>query len=118
MGRMIIRDDVIWAKHIDDPEIVRRILALPSDAPMTLLVDHNPVRFRKMRDGADGRPTDGLRPDDEFRDHWQSLQQRRGEEVSIELAGGPSGDDPYLKSTAPLLTEWNSPEDAKAYDGL
>jgi hypothetical protein len=30
MGRMIIRDDVIWAKHIDDPEIVRRILALPS----------------------------------------------------------------------------------------
>jgi hypothetical protein len=62
MGRMIIRDDAVWAKHIDDPEIVRRILALPPGAPMTLLVDRNPVRFRKMRDGADGRPTDGLRP--------------------------------------------------------
>ena len=114
MGRMIIRDDVIWAKHIDDPEIVRRILALPPGAPMTLLVDRNPVRFRK----ADGRPTDGLRPDDEFRDHWRSLQQRRGEEVSIELEGTPSADDPYLKSTTALLTEWSSPEDAKAYDGL
>jgi hypothetical protein len=118
MGRMIIRDDAVWAKHIDDPEIVRRILALPPGAPMTLLVDRNPVRFRKMRDGADGRPTEGLRPDDDFRDHWQTLQQRRGEEVTVELERPSPAEDPYLTSTAALLTEWNSPEDAKAYDGL
>jgi hypothetical protein len=115
---MIIRDDAIWAKHIDDPEIVRRILALPPSAPITLLVDRNPIRFRKMRDGADGRPTPGLRPDDEFRECWKALQHRRGEVVSVELEGRPPAGDPYLAATSALLTEWNSPEDAEAYDGL
>jgi hypothetical protein len=119
MGRMVVRDNALWAKHIEnDSELVRRILALPSDAPITLLVDRIPVRFRKMRDGTDGRPTPGLRPEPAFKPFWDAMQERRGEVVEVSLDGGAAVDDPYLSSLEPLLGEWTSPEDAKAYDGL
>jgi hypothetical protein len=62
---MTIRDNALWARHIEgDPRVAERILSLPQNAAITLLVDATPVRFRKMRDGADGRPTPGLRPAD------------------------------------------------------
>jgi hypothetical protein len=119
MGRMVIRDNAVWAKHIhDDDELVRRILALPQNAPITLRIDRTPVRFRKMRDGADGRPTPGLRPEPAFKSFWDEMQQRRGDVVEVSLDGRATAVDPYLASLEPLLDEWSSPEDAKAYDGL
>lgn len=119
MGRMIVRDNALWARHIeDDPEVVRRILALPSNAPITLVIDGTPVRFRKMRDGADGRPTPGLRPEPDFKPFWDAMQAMRGKAVSVALAGEAPVTDPYLASLDPLLQEWTSPEDAEAYDGL
>ena len=79
MGRMVVRDNAVWVKHIEgDQELVRRILALPSNASITLLVNRTPVRFRKMRDGADGRPTPGLRPDPDFKPFWNAMQQQFG----------------------------------------
>lgn len=119
MARMVIRDNAVWARHIEgDSEIVRRILALPENAPLTLLIENRPVRFRKMRDGADGRPTPGLRPDASFKPFWDAMQERRGEEVTVALPGDVPTIDPYLASMEPLLSEWTSPEDAEAYDGL
>jgi hypothetical protein len=119
MGYMVIRDNAIWAKHVEgDPELVRRILALPANAPITLVIDDTPVRFRKMRDGADGRRTRGLRPDESSKAFGDALQERRGETVSISLEQKLRTVDPYLSSLEPLLSEWNSPEDAEAYDGL
>jgi hypothetical protein len=119
MGRMVVRDNAVWAKHIEgDQELVRRILALPSNAPITLLVNRTPVRFRKMRDGADGRPTPGLRPDPDFKPFWDAMQQHRGEVVEVSLENAAPPGDPYLSSLQPLLAEWTSPEDAEAYDGL
>jgi hypothetical protein len=119
LAYMIIRDNAIWAKHIEgDPEIVRRILALPPNAPITLIVDDKPVRFRKMRVGSDGRPTPGLRPDASFKKFWDAMQNRRGETVSVRLEGQTPLSDPYLSAIETLLSEWNSPEDAEAYDGL
>jgi hypothetical protein len=119
MAHLTIRDNAVWAKHIEgDPEIVRRILALPQNAPITLVIDERPVRFRKMRDGADGRPTPGIRPDPSFKSFWDAMQERRGETVSVRLEGGPPLVDPYLASVQTLLSEWTSPEDAEAYDGL
>jgi hypothetical protein len=116
---MIIRDNAVWAKHIEgDPELVRRILALPANAPINLVVEDTPVRFRKMRDGADGRPTPGLRADETSRGFWDAIQERRGETVSIGLSHGPRTVDPYLTALEPLLSEWDSPEDVEAYDGL
>jgi hypothetical protein len=119
MGFMVIRDNAIWTKHIeDDPELIRRIVTLPAGAPITLLIEDTPVRFRKMRDGTDGRPTHGLRPDDNFKAFWAAMQVRRGETVSIGMNQEVRTIDPYLASLEPLLSEWNSPEDAEAYDGL
>jgi hypothetical protein len=119
MGYMVIRDNAVWAKHIQgDPELVRRILSLPASAPITLVIDETPVRFRKMRDGADGRPTPGLRPDASCKAFWDAMQERRGETVTIGLDRQVRTVDPYLSSLEPLLSEWNSPEDAEAYDGL
>lgn len=119
MGRMEIRDHAIWVKHIQgDPAIAERILRLLQNAPITLQVDGKPVLFRKMRNGNDGRPTQGIRPDESFKDYWNALyQQRRGQIVNVALNdAAPS--DPYLASISVLLSDWDSPEDNEAYNGL
>lgn len=115
---MTIRDDAIWARHIEgDPGLVARILALPENAAILLLIEGTPVRFVKMRDGVDGCPTPGLRPGDEAaRSFLRALQARRGEQVHVSPADLPEG--AYLASLSALLSEWESPEDAAAYDRL
>lgn len=119
MGRMQVRDNAVWVKHIEGaPEIVRTILALKADTPITLRVDGQPVRFLKMRDGKDGRATQGLRPDKAFKPFWDAMQARRGETVEVRLDRDGLPTDPYLASISTLLSEWDSAEDAEAYDGL
>jgi hypothetical protein len=120
MAYMTIRDNALWAKHIEgDSRVVDRILGLPENAPITLLIEATPVRFCKMRDGADGRPTPGLRPADaDAKRFWDEMQARRGDRIRVDLEGRAAGDDPYLASLTALLSEWDSPEDAEAYDGL
>jgi hypothetical protein len=115
---MTIRDNALWSKHVeDDPRLVSRIHGLPQNAPIVLLIDGVPVRFAKMRDGADGRPTPGLRPADaEAKRFWDALQHRRGEAIHVTLPDQPN--DLHLASIAALLSEWDSPEDAAAYDRL
>lgn len=117
MAYMTVRDNAVWAKHIEgDPRLVERILALPENAPVTLLIDAKPVGFLKMRDGADGRSTPGLRPDPAFKPFWNAMQDRRGEVVSVELDQIEAPADLHLAST--FFPEWNSVEDAEAYDRL
>jgi hypothetical protein len=116
MATMIIRDDALWAGQIEgDSDLARRIRTLPADDAIVLRVEGRTIRFRKMRDGEDGRPADGLKPDPDFREIWRSLQARRGTAVTVEPETGP---DPYLLGLTATLTEWNSPEDAAAYDDL
>ena len=119
MGHMIISDHSIWLKHIEgDTKIASRVTNLPPNAPITLQIDGKPVLFRKMRNGVDGRPTHGIRPDDAFKDYWNRLyQERRGQRVEIALDEIPAA-DPYLASISSLLSEWDSPEDNEAYNGL
>jgi hypothetical protein len=117
MSYITVRDDAIWTRHVEDPEVRERIRALPEHAPLVLLVEGMPVRFVKMRDGKDGRPTDGLRPADaEAHRFWRAMQARRGERVRIALA--ETTDNALLASLDALLSEWESEEDAAAYDGL
>jgi hypothetical protein len=118
MSFMRIRDNALWAKHVEgDARLAARITELPQNAVIVLLIDGVPVRFAKMRDGRDGRPTPGLRPADaEAKRFWDALQQRRGEPVRVTLP--ESEDDPHLASVSALLSEWASPEDAAAYDRL
>lgn len=87
---------------------------------MRLVVDGQPVLFRKMADGKDGRPTPGLKadPDDgESRAVWTGLQARRGETVPVEI-DEQSCVDPYIAYLDELFWEWNTPEDAAAFDDL
>lgn len=117
MATMIICDDVLRARHIEgDPDLARSIRSLPADDIIVLRIEGTPLRFRKMRDGSDGRPTDGVRPERESSEFWRRLQARRGAMVTVEPEIGRI--DPYLLSLTATLTEWNSPEDAAAYDGL
>lgn len=119
MAQMTVSDHTIWLKHVrQDQDIVSRLEALEQNAPIALRVDGKPVLFRKMRDGVDGRPTQGIRPDEAFKDYWNALyRDRRGETVEIELDNTPQG-DPYLVAISGLLSEWASNEDAEAYDDL
>ncbi|MDR7037595.1 MULTISPECIES: hypothetical protein [Methylobacterium] len=117
MATMIIRDDVLWARHIEgDPELARTIRTLPADDAIVLRIEGRPVRFRKMRDGRDGRPTEGVRPEPADAAFWRTLVARRGAMVTVEPEAGSV--DPYLLSLSATLSEWNSPEDAAAYDEL
>lgn len=116
MATMIIRDDVVWARHIEgDPALAKRIRSLAAGEPIVLRIEGRSLRFRKMRDGEDGRPTEGVRPEPDASPFWRDLQQRRGAVITIEEGGSV---DPYLLSLCATLTEWNSPDDAAAYDGL
>ena len=119
MGHMIISDNSVWIKHIEqDPIIIERVIGLKPNAAIRLRIDGAPVLFRKMKDGVDGRPTHGIKPDELFKDYWNSLfKTRKGEKVSIELDDTPPT-DPYLAAVSALMTEWNSPEDEEAYRDL
>ncbi|MCJ2094151.1 hypothetical protein MKK67_16865 [Methylobacterium sp. J-072] len=114
---MILRDEVLRARHIEgDPELARAIRALSPDEPIILRIEGRPMRFRKVLDRATGQPTDAVRPDEPDAATWRQLQTRRGAMITVEPEAPRS--DPYLLSLSATLTEWNSPEDAAAYDGL
>jgi len=119
MASVKINDHAVWVRHVKGGDhITQRIGSLSENAPITLQVDGRPVLFRKMRNGSDGRPTAGIRPDDSFKDYWTRLyNERRGEELPIELDDAPYS-DPYLSAVSALLTEWDSPEDNAAYNDL
>jgi hypothetical protein len=95
MASTTVSDFVIWAKHIhDDPELVQRVLSMWAGETIHLEVDGVRGVWRKMDDGADGRPTSGIRPVGAAQEVWRYLyRRRRGEVVTIlplETSGGVS----------------------------
>jgi len=93
MASTTVSDYVIWAKHIhDDPELVSRVLAMWAGETIQLEVDGVRGTWRKMDDGADGRPTPGLRPVGSAQEVWRYLyKRRRGEVVSLKVVESASG---------------------------
>ena len=93
MATTTVSDHVIWAKHIhDDPDLVERVLSLWAGQTLQLEVDGVRGTWRKMDDGADGRPTPGIRPIGAAREVWRYLyKRRRGEVVSLKLVESPRG---------------------------
>jgi hypothetical protein len=85
MATTTVSDHVIWAKHIhDDPALVEQVLGLWTGQTIELEVDGVRGTWRKMDDGADGRPTPGIRPVGSAREAWRGLfKHRRGEVVSL-----------------------------------
>ncbi|MCC6918344.1 MAG: hypothetical protein IT548_04030 [Alphaproteobacteria bacterium] len=103
MAMAIVRDNVIWLKHLrDDPVLVDHLSALRGGELVTLIVNGIPGKWGKMGDGKDGRPTAGVRPLGAAKDYWNTLfSERRGEDVSIQLGkpsehvGGEGGSSPH-----------------------
>jgi len=90
MANAVVRDHVVWLKHIHDDAVLSRHLgALTAGAVVALKVDGVAGKWVKMDNGKDGRPTPGLRPLGAVKDYWNALfNEKRGELVTIELAGG------------------------------
>ena len=88
MAHTAVKDAVIWAKHIHGADGVReRVLALRGGEAIDLVVDGWRGPWVRMKEGADGRPTTGIRPVGRTRSFWSSLfASRRGDLVNVELA--------------------------------
>mgnify|MGYP001810467711 CR=1 FL=1 len=118
-ARVTVRDNALWLRHIAGAaDLQNRLGQIPVNARIALKIDGQRIVFRRMRDGADGRPTMGLRPDDDYKAVWAELyEHRRGEALPIEEDDALAV-DPYLAGIEPMLAEWLTPEDAEAFDNL
>lgn len=108
MATTTISDYVIWTKHIHgDAELTARIHAMWAGDTVELEVDGVRGVWRKMDDGADGRPTPGIRPVGAMQSVWRSLYKgRRGETVTIcpiETQGGVKEEPPRPQLVFPPL---------------
>ncbi len=116
MAKVKIRDDEIWAKHIEgDARLGDRILRLSAGQIIDLEVDGIVGRWQKMRDGRDGRPTSGIKPIEAMRDVWARFRREPGRVVDIREVRTA---DTYLALLEGTLSEWDTPEDEAAYRDL
>lgn len=84
MSYVEVRDDAIWVKHIHGNNTLQsRILAMPQGTLIELEVDGVRSLWKKMDNGVDGRPTNGIKPIGAGHSAWGKLQARRGAVVSI-----------------------------------
>jgi hypothetical protein len=98
-----IRDSVLWLRHLDG--VLRAPLEkLPQHTPVVLEIDGTRIEFAKMANGADGRPTHGLKPVGLSREHWKRFwPARAGEVVSVREVGASRHDVAEALAPAPLL---------------
>lgn len=115
-GSIRIEDHAIWVKSVHDADLRSHIVALRDDEEIELDVGGVVGRWKKMRTGKDGRPTNGLRPVGAMKEIWQDwYRNRRGARVEIrkvDLA------DDYLAAGSELFSEWLSAEDEEAFRDL
>ncbi|MDX2265534.1 MAG: hypothetical protein NW215_11250 [Hyphomicrobiales bacterium] len=80
-----IRDNVLWPQHIEgSSELVGRLIDMSQGHLVELEVDGFKGLWRKMRDGADGRPTPGLKPGNaDTAAWWQAQQARRHARIQL-----------------------------------
>lgn len=101
MAYTLVKDVVIWTKHVHGGDLAARLEALPGDETITLVVDGVAGAWCKMRDGKDGRPTPGIRPVGRAQTFWAQLfESRRGDSVSIDLAQAADG---FAEDARPMI---------------
>jgi hypothetical protein len=116
MGYVQIRDDTLWAKHIEGDSALRdRIMKLPPGTLIDLEIDGIVGHWEKAKTGKDGRPTAAIKPVGPMREIWKRFQARRGAIVPIRETLTA---DSYLKALSDTLPEWDSPEDDEAFRDL
>ena len=79
-GLVEISDVAIWFKHVEPPELQRRLKSLRLDEIITLEIDGVRGEYQRMRDGKDGRKSDGMKPVGAIREIWFDLYHTRKEE--------------------------------------
>jgi hypothetical protein len=116
MGHVQIRDDAIWAAQIEGSKALKqKILSLGEGEIVELEIDGIVGRWEKMRDGKDGRPTNGIKPIGPMREIWKRFQSRRGDVAEVREVRTA---DAYLAALSDTMSEWNSPEDEEAFRDL
>lgn len=107
MAEVQVRDYAMWIGHIHgDDSLKERLDGLAAGEAVRLYVAGKPGRWLKMADGADGRPTPGLKPGPEVRATWRTLyRERRGElvELSEEPPAPPAAPAPRRAGIAMRL---------------
>lgn len=116
MGKVKIADNSIWLRHIEqDVPLRERLSALKPGEFIDLEVAGIVGRWERMKDGKDGRPTDGIKPIESMKDVWIKMQRERGRTVEVRQVVTA---DSYLAALSDTLDEWNSPEDEEAFRDL
>lgn len=116
MAYVAIRDDTMWANHIEGGKALKqRILSLAPGEVIDLEVDGVVGSWEKTRVGKDGRPQQSIKPIGNMKAVWKRFQTRRGEVVAIREVRTA---DAYLAALSDTLSEWNSPEDEEAFRDL
>jgi hypothetical protein len=115
-NRIRIEDHSIWFKHVDSREVLERLAALEPEAEVTVELDGVTGRWQRMKRGADGRPTDGIKPVGEMKAIWNDwFRNRKGDKVTMRLL---TTSDDFVAGIAPLFSEWASAEDDEAFRDL
>jgi hypothetical protein len=87
MSIVEVRDHALWIKHIHaNDALQQKLLALKGGELVELEIDGFRGMWKKMDDGKDGRPTQGIKALGKGKEHWHGLQESRGEMVSIKEA--------------------------------
>lgn len=109
-----IKDVVVWTKHVHgDPQLTAKLNTLRGGEQIELSVDGFRGFWRKMNDGRDGRPTNGLRPVGRMQEFWQELYStRRGEAVRIEFPESEGRDRRMKPVIFPPLAQTREERDA------
>jgi hypothetical protein len=118
MGTQVrIEDHFIWFKHVDDPYLLQRLRNLRDEEVINLEAGGVVGRWKRMKTGKDGRPTDAIKPEGEMKRVWNDwFRAHKGR--PIELREAVIADD-YLAAGSKLFaSEWNSPEDEEAFRDL
>jgi hypothetical protein len=111
-----IRDHAVWFKHIDSAELVKSLEALDADEVLTLQADDVVGEWQRMEQGADGRPTPGIKPIGPMKEVWGKwYRNRRGDRITLRRV---TKADEYLTATAKLFSEWSGDEDEAAFRDL
>ncbi len=84
MSLVEVRDHALWIKHVHGNEPLKEgLLALRGGELVELQVAGVRGMWKKMDDGKDGRPTQGIKALGKAKEHWHAMQADRGELVSI-----------------------------------
>lgn len=92
MAQVQVRDRAIWTKHIHgDPALAERLEGLRAGETVQLRVAGKTGLWEKMRLGAAGAATPGLKPIGEARKQWGELFTRHRGKL-VELIDEPSNE--------------------------